>query len=123
VCEGDGVLDVLAEGEREGDTLAEGDTEGDTLGVTEVDGVADDETGTGAATLEMFCCTSAAETLVSAAYANMLGDPSALELLRRASAVLTAPLAGTMICEPKVLLPASSVSKRRRRTSMCSRAT
>jgi hypothetical protein len=50
-------------------------------------------------------------------------EPGALELLRRASAVLTAPLAGTMICEPKVLLPASSVSKRRRRTSMCSRAT
>ena len=76
---GDGVVD----GESDGDTLAvaaldgemdvlavplaASDVEGEVLAVIDVDGVTDDDTGTGCATLEMFWATSATDTLASAA--------------------------------------------------------
>ena len=58
--------------------------DGVTLGVTDVDGVTDDETGTGGATLLTFCCTAPTETLASSAYEVSDELVRMLELLRSA---------------------------------------
>ena len=109
---------ALTDGVTDAETLMDGVT----LGVTDVDGVTDDETGTGGATLLTFCCTAPTETLASSAYEVSDELVRMLELLRRASAVPTALLAGTMICVPNVL-PSEDGACRRRRASTRSRAT
>ena len=112
------VADALTDGVTDAETLMEGVT----LGVIDVDGVTDDETGTGGATLLMFCCTALADTLAISAYDVSDELVRMLELLRSASAVPTALLAGTMMDVPNVLPSVGDVC-RRRRASTCSRAT
>ena len=126
LADGDGDSVPLADGDSDSVTLAVTDAEtlmeGVTLGVIDVDGVTDDETGTGGATLLIFCCTALADTLAISAYDVSDELVRMLELLRSASAVPTALLAGTMICVPNVL-PSDGDVCRRRRASTCSRAT
>lgn len=54
--------------------------------------------------METFCETESTDTLASVAYDVSVALLRMLELLRRASAVLMALLAATMICVPKVLV-------------------